>query len=97
MESLLTNSGFDVRYKWQVAAAECSHSQIVENSGRPDPSTIAGIYRDIPDLAGWPVVLNVQARPDTDLTLVISPESSLITASAPYTPAAMQANPLANQ
>jgi polyisoprenyl-teichoic acid--peptidoglycan teichoic acid transferase len=97
METLLTNSGFDVRYKWQVASSDCSHSQIVENSGRPDAQTIAGIYRDIPDLAGWPVVLSVQSRPDTDLTLVISPESSLITASAPYTPAAVQAVPLANQ
>lgn len=97
METWLTEAGFNVRYKWQVAASDCAHSQIVENSGRPDPTTIANIYRTIPDLNGWPVVLAVSSRPDTDLTVVISPESSLITAAAPYTRAAVHAVPLANQ
>ncbi len=80
-EAALNDNGYQVRYKWAVSDAECQHEQIVENSSRADDRAAAGMRKALPDAANWPLVVAVDSHPVTDMTLVISPAVSRLTAS----------------
>lgn len=76
-EAVLTSCGYVVRYKWQCAVGDCQHEQIIQNSARADEEQTIALRKNLPDVANWPVVLAIDARPATDFTLVISPSTSV--------------------
>lgn len=77
LEKQLALQGFRVRYKWIMPSADCQHEQIIQMSGRADDSATEKIRTQLPDLGRWPVVLQLEPRPVTDFTIIISPNVAL--------------------
>jgi polyisoprenyl-teichoic acid--peptidoglycan teichoic acid transferase len=76
LERLLVEQGYRVRYKWLVPAAECAHEQIVQLSGRADDFATESLKQNIPDLAPYSVVLQLEPRPYADFTVVLTPSET---------------------
>jgi LCP family protein required for cell wall assembly len=75
LEKALIIEGYKVKYKYRVDAADCTHEQIVENSYNVDESAITELQKKISCVKNWPVVLKLESRTNSDLTLVISPNA----------------------
>jgi LCP family protein required for cell wall assembly len=82
LERRLTESGYNVRYKWLMPSADCQHEQIIQMSGRADDETTAKLRAQVPELTYWPVALQLDSKPLADLTVVISPDSQFAEATA---------------
>jgi len=83
LESLVTNAGYQVKYRWQVPASECQHDQIIQMSAQADAVSTENLRKAVPDVASWPTVLSLEARPAADFVLVLSPSSSPVAATNP--------------
>lgn len=94
LSSLLELSGIKVRYKWLAPLAECQHEQIVQISARADEIKTNSLKQSIPVLLHWPVVVALETRPYVDFTLVVSQDSSLLTASETTGPIGRHIEPL---
>jgi LCP family protein required for cell wall assembly len=75
LEKALAQEGYKVKYKYRVDAADCTHEQIVENSYNVNESAINDLQKKMGCIKNWPVVLKLEARTTSDVTLVISPNS----------------------
>lgn len=80
VEKVLSSCGYVVRYKWQVPDAECQHEQINQNSERADEEQTTALRRNLPEVGSWPVVLSIDSKPLSDFTLVLSPSTSIVSA-----------------
>jgi polyisoprenyl-teichoic acid--peptidoglycan teichoic acid transferase len=79
LETLLSQQGYRVRYKWLMPAVDCQHEQIVQLSGRADDYATSKMRAQVPDLGQWPVVLELQPHPLADFAIVLSPNAVLST------------------
>jgi LCP family protein required for cell wall assembly len=75
LEKALALEGYKVKYKYRVDAADCTHEQIVENSYNVDENAITELQKKIGCIKSWPVVLKLESRTNSDLTLIISPST----------------------
>lgn len=73
----LTQGGFKIKYRFQIAAGDCQHEVITQQSLRVSEDVYKRIYHAVPDLQGFPVSLTLESRPTTDFTIIISPTSQL--------------------
>ncbi len=73
LEERLQDHGFAVRYSYAVDSRDCQHEQIVQNSARANDERTRMLKAALPELAHFPVILDLKSRPDTDFTLVLSP------------------------
>lgn len=73
----LTQAGFRVRYRYQIAESDCQHELLVENSMKANDESTSKIYGAIPELQSFPVSLALEARPSTDYTIMLSPQSQM--------------------
>lgn len=78
-EAAANSAGYRVRYKIRSDVADCQHEQIIQNSYRADDTVISRLRERFPLLDQWPVVLNVESRPITDLAIVFTPTSCPLT------------------
>lgn len=88
----LTQAGFRVRYRWQVAEADCQHELLIQQSVRANDEATSQIYQVIPEMQSFPVSLAIEARPATDFTIVVAPASQLPSICRNSTVAPMQQN-----
>jgi len=73
----LTQSGFKVKYRWQIASSDCQHELLVQQSMRADDQVTNKIYQSIPEIQNFPLSLAIEARPATDFTIIVSPDSQM--------------------
>lgn len=73
----LTQAGFKVRYRWQIAEVDCQHEMLVQQSIKATDEITGRIYQAIPETQSFPLSLAIEARPSTDFTIVVSPSSQL--------------------
>ncbi len=73
----LTQAGFKVRYRWQIAEADCQHELLVQQSAKANDEETNRIFQAIPEVQGFPLSMALEARPATDFTIIISPLSQL--------------------
>jgi LCP family protein required for cell wall assembly len=77
LEVALTNLGYKVKYKWQTAKEECQHEEIVLNSTKIDEQKTNELKNNLPDISKWPIILEISTSPVVDMTLIITPTTSL--------------------
>jgi LCP family protein required for cell wall assembly len=75
LEMTLTSYGYKVRCRVRVDLADCQHEQIVQNSARFPVDGFDKLKRQIPAIAEFPDVVNLDGQAPSDLTVVVSPES----------------------
>ena len=81
LEQMLTQSGYNVRYKWLMPQSDCQHEQIIQMSARADEGTTDKMRGAVPEMSVWPVVLQLDSKPIADFVVVISPQSQFAVAS----------------
>lgn len=75
LEKILADEGYKVKYKYRIDSADCTHEQIVENSYNVSAGAIADLQKRIDCIKDWPVVLRLESRTNSDLTIVLSPNA----------------------
>jgi LCP family protein required for cell wall assembly len=85
LEQALTQAGYNVRYKWLMPTSECQHDQLVQISARADDSATTSMRKQIPQLAYFPIALQLETKPIVDFSIVISPQTEFgtVTGTAP--------------
>jgi LCP family protein required for cell wall assembly len=74
-EKMLTDAGYNVRYKWLMPAADCQHDEVIQMSARADDDATQKLRKRITEVSYWPVGMQLDPRPICDFTLVLSPQS----------------------
>ena len=83
LEIIAGHLGYKVTGRIKGDVADCQHSAIIENSVRPDQELVRKLRNEIPCLANWPTVVNLDPLAPCDITLVVSPQSYIETAEIP--------------
>jgi len=73
----LTQAGFKVKYRWQIADSDCRHELLVQQSMRANDEATSKIYQSVPEIQNFPLSLALEARPSTDFTIIVTPESQM--------------------
>jgi LCP family protein required for cell wall assembly len=83
LEVLAGHLGYKVTGKIKADPADCQHSAIIENSVRVDQESVRKLRSELPCVADWPAVVNLDPLTACDLTLVVSPQSYIESAEIP--------------
>ncbi len=73
----LSQAGFKVKYRYRIAESDCQHELLVQQSMRANDDETNKIYQLVPELQSFPLSLAIEARPYTDFTLVLSPQTQI--------------------
>jgi len=71
----LMDAGYRVRYKIRADASDCQHEQIVQSSMKADDLLTEKLQGKVPQLAAFPVVVNVDEHSSSDFTIVLAPNT----------------------
>jgi LCP family protein required for cell wall assembly len=77
IEEHLTQAGFRVRYRYQIADADSQHELLVQQSVKATDDATLRIYQSIPEMQSFPVSVAIESRPATDFTIIVSGTSQL--------------------
>ncbi len=73
----LTQAGFKIKYRFQIADADCQHELLIEQSPRANDESSGKMCQSIPELQNFPRSLAIEARPSSDFTIIISSDSQM--------------------
>ncbi|MBX9688418.1 MAG: LCP family protein [Candidatus Obscuribacterales bacterium] len=73
----LSEAGFKVRYRWQIADVDCQHELLVGQSNRANDEETNKLIQAIPELQSFPQSLAIESRPSSDFTIIISAASQM--------------------
>jgi len=73
----LTQAGFRVKYRFQIADVDCQHELLIEQSPRANDESSGKMCQSIPELQNFPRSLAIEAHPSSDFTIIISADSQM--------------------
>jgi hypothetical protein len=73
LEARLKEKGYNVKYQQRGELSECQHEQVIASSYRADDDLVAKLKESVVELDNYAVVVHLEPRACSDVTIVISP------------------------
>ena len=73
LEARLKEKGYCVKYQQRGELSECQHEQVIASSYRADDDLVAKLKDSIAELDNYAVVVHLESRAPSDITIVVSP------------------------
>lgn len=77
LEARLKERGYCVKYQQRGELSECQHEQVIASSYRADDDLVAKLKDSIPELDNYAVVVHLESRAPSDITIVVSPATTI--------------------
>lgn len=75
LEARLKENGYNVKYQQRGELSECQHEQVIASSYRADDDLVAKLKDSVVELDNYAVVVHLEPRACSDVTIVISPST----------------------
>ncbi len=77
LEARLKERGYCVKYQQRGELSECQHEQLIASSYRADDDLVAKLKEAITELDNYAVVVHLESRAQSDITIVVSPTTTI--------------------
>jgi LCP family protein required for cell wall assembly len=75
LECILTKMGYSVLGRVRADLSDCQHDQIIQSSIKPSAKDLSKLREQIPAIAAFPTVINLDTEASTDVVIVLSPNT----------------------
>jgi len=75
LEMILASLGYRVASRVRTDLADCQHEQIIQTSAKPPVNAFDKLKEQVPEMAEFPEVINLDSTTPGDLAIVISPQT----------------------